>query len=167
MCVICSDPTLTNEKKIWNRSQILDYDPLDNTVNLFHVDLGTWEEYVPINRLRHITDYFYRYLVFSITCRLAHILPLNNENDQLTWTNDATNQFLAVIEQSIAEIEFLSVNSNGCFQTNLFIINSGQYVCVNDYMIHIKQAKPIDNTINIDDDGQNSIQVRDSFTSFK
>jgi len=151
LCVICLDSNSTNEKKIWNRSQILDFDPSDNTVNLFYVDLGTWDEYVPINRLRHITDRFYRHIVFSITCRLAHIYPINNENDQLTWTDDATNQFLAVIDQTIPEIEFLSVSLNGCFQTNLFVINSGQQVCVNDYMIHIKQAKPIDNIINLDD----------------
>jgi hypothetical protein len=159
LCVICLETKSTDEKKIWNRSQILDFDPSDNTVNLFYVDLGTWDEYVPINRLRHITDRFYRHLVFSITCRLAHIFPINNENDQLTWTDDGTNQFLAVIDQNIPEIEFLSVTSNGCFQTNLFVINSGQQVCVNDYMIHIKQAKPIDNITNLDDDGQNSVQV--------
>jgi len=163
LCVICSDPKSPNDKKIWNRSQILDFDPSDNTVNLFYVDLGTWDEYVPINRLRHITDRFHCYSVVSITCRLARILPLNNDNDQLTWTDDATNQFLAVIDQLIPEIEFLSFTSDGCFQTNLFVFNSGQHVCVNDYMIHIKKAKSIEHMTNIDDDdGQNSIQVRES-----
>ncbi len=147
LCVICSDP---KSSKIWNRSQILDFDPVDNTVNLFYVDLGTWDEYVPINRLRHLTDRFHGHLVRSITCRLAHINPINNENDQLTWTDEATNQFLAVIEQSIPEIEFLSVDPNGCFYINLFVMNSDQYVCVNDYLIHIKKA--------IADDRQNSIQ---------
>lgn len=160
LCVICSDTKSINEKTIWNRSQILDYDPTDNTVNLFYVDLGTWDEYVPINRLRHITKRFQQHLVFSVTCRLAHIIPINNDNDHLTWTDDATNQFLAVIEQNTAEIEFLSFTSNDCFQTNLFVTNSEQHVCVNDYMIHIKQAKSLDNIINVDDDERNSIQVR-------
>jgi hypothetical protein len=164
LCVICSDSKSIDAKKIWNRSQILDFDPSDNTVNLFYVDLGTWEEYVPIQRLRHLTDRFHRHLVFSITCRLAHIIPLNNENDQVTWTDEATNQFLAVLGQNISEIEFLSFNSNGCFQTNLFVMNSGQHVCVNDYMIHIKKAKAIDNLTNSDEDGQNSIQVRERYS---
>ncbi|CAF0999056.1 unnamed protein product [Rotaria sordida] len=158
-CVICSDPKSSDNDKIWFRSQILDFDSSDNTVNLFYVDFGTWEEYVPINRLRHITDGFHRHQVFSITCRLAHILPLNHNNDQLTWTENATNQFLAVIDQVIPEIELLSFTSNGCFQTKLFVMNSGQHVCVNDYMIHIKQAKPILNTTNIHDDRYNCIQL--------
>ncbi|CAF3418667.1 unnamed protein product, partial [Rotaria sp. Silwood2] len=158
LCVICSDPKSSDNDKIWNRSQILDFDSSDNTVNLFYVDFGTWEEYVPINRLRHITDRFHHHQIFSITCRLAHILPLNNDNDQLTWTDDATNQFLAVLKQVIPEIELLSFTTNGCFQTNLFVMNSGQHVCVNDYMIHIKMAKPILNTTNINDDRQNCIQ---------
>jgi hypothetical protein len=130
------------------------------------VDLGTWDEYVPINRLRHITDRFQNHLVFSITCRLACILPLNNDNDQLTWTDDATNQFLAVIDHAQPEIELLSFNSNACFQANLFVTNSGQYVCVNDYMTHIKKAKSILNPPNIDHDRQNSIQVRNILRLF-
>lgn len=154
-CVICSDSKSTNEKKIWNRSQILDFDPVDNTVNLFYVDLGTWDEYVPINRLRHLTDYFHRHLIRSITCRLAHISPINNDNDQITWTDKATNQFLAVIEQNIPEIEFLTVDFNGCFYTNLFVMNSGQNVCVNDYLIHIKQARADERQNGIQSDEQN------------
>ena len=153
--------------KIWNRTQILDFDSSDNTVNLFYVDLGTWEEYVPINRLRHITDRFHQHQVFSIPCRLAHILPINNENDQVTWTDEATNQFIAVIDQVIPEVEFLSFGSNGCLHTNLFVINSDQPVCVNDYMIHIKQAKSVLNTTNIDDDEQTSIQVRNVSATIK
>ncbi|CAF4421169.1 unnamed protein product, partial [Adineta steineri] len=90
LCVICCDTKSTDDNKIWNRSQILDFDSSDNTVNLFYVDLGTWEEYVPINRLRHITDRFQQHQVFSLTCRLAHIIPLNNDNDYLTWTDEAT-----------------------------------------------------------------------------
>ena len=161
LCVMCSDSKSSDKEKIWNRSQILDFDSSDNTVNLFYVDLGTWDEYVPINRLRHITDHFHHHQVFSITCRLAHILPLNEENDQLTWTDDATNQFLAVIDEVQPEIELLSVALNGCFQTNLFVLYSGEHVYVNEYMIHIKKAKPILNTPNIDDDGQYDIQVRE------
>ncbi|UJR13996.1 hypothetical protein I4U23_000996 [Adineta vaga] len=112
LCVICCDTKSTNENRIWNRSQILDFDPSDNTVNLFHVDLGTWEEYVPINRLRHITQHFHQYQVFSLTCRLAQILPRNNEHDQLIWTNEATQQFLSVIDEAVPEIEFVSIARN-------------------------------------------------------
>ncbi|CAF4331629.1 unnamed protein product [Rotaria sp. Silwood2] len=158
LCVICADPKSSDNDKIWNRSQILDFDVNDNTVNLFYVDLGTWDEYVPINRLRHLIDCFHRHLVFSLTCRLAHISPINNDNVDLTWPTDATDQFLAVIDQVLPEIEFISFGDDGCFQTNLFVINSGQYVCVNDYMIHIKKAKAIVQSTNIDDNNQTIVR---------
>jgi len=135
LCVICSD-----ENKVWNRSQILDYHPSDQSVNLFYVDLGTWEEYVPINRLRHLTEYFHQFFVYSITCRLASIHN-DNENDLLSWSDDATKQFLAVIGDNPVDIEFLSISLNNCFQTKLFVWNSNLYVCVNDYLVHIQQAK--------------------------
>ncbi|CAF1087756.1 unnamed protein product [Rotaria sordida] len=158
LCVICADPKSLDNDKIWNRSQILDFDLNDNTVNLFYVDLGTWDEYVPINRLRHLIDCFHRHLVFSLTCRLAHISPINNDQDNLTWSTDATDQFLAVIDQVLPEIEFISFEEDGCFQTNLFVINSGQYVCVNDYMIHIKKAKATIQSTNIDDNNQTIVR---------
>ncbi|CAM4908878.1 unnamed protein product [Rotaria socialis] len=158
LCVMCADPKSSDNDKIWNRSQILDFDSTDNTVNLFYVDLGTWDEYVPINRLRLLIDCFHRHLVFSLTCRLAHVSPLNIDGDDLTWSNDATHQFLAVIDQVTPEIEFISFGQDGCFQTNLFVTNSGQYVCVNDYMIHIKKATAIVQPTNIDDDNQTIVQ---------
>ncbi|CAF2106329.1 unnamed protein product [Rotaria magnacalcarata] len=158
LCVMCADPKSSDNDKIWNRSQILDFDSTDNTVNLFYVDLGTWDEYVPINRLRLLIDCFHRHLVFSLTCRLAHISPLNTDGDDLTWSNDATHQFLAVIDQVTPEIEFISFGQDGCFQTNLFVTNSGQYVCVNDYMIHIKKATAIVQPTNIDDNNQTIVQ---------
>ena len=143
LCVICADPNSTEKDLIWNRSQILDYDLTDQTVNLFYVDLGTWEEYVPINRLRFLIESFHEYPVCSLTCRLSHIAPINtNENDS-TWPSDAIDQFLAVIDQVLPEIEFLSLDNDGGYQTNLFVVNSGQYICVNDYMIHIKKAQPM------------------------
>lgn len=162
LCVICSDAKSTNTEKIWTRSQILDFDPTDNTVNLFYVDFGTWEEYVPIHRLRHITDYFHRHLVFSITCRLANIQPLNNGDDELAWTDDATEQFLAVVGQLPSEIELLSYSSNRCVQANLFVINAEQHVCVNEYMVHIKKAKLIHHTTGMNDGSHNNNQVRNN-----
>jgi hypothetical protein len=159
LCVICADPKSSDNDKIWNRSQILEFDSTDHTVNLFYVDLGTWDEYVPINRLRHLIDNFHRHLVFSLTCCLAHISPLNDKKDNITWPDDATDQFLAVIDQVLPEIELLSFGKDGCFQTNLFVINSGQYVCVNDYMIHIKKAKAILQSIDTDDINQYMIRV--------
>lgn len=158
LCVICADPKSSSNDVIWNRSQILDYDPIDQTVNLFYVDLGTWDEYVPIDRLRHLIDYFHRHLVFSLTCRLAHVSPCNEQDEDIMWPDDATEQFLAVIDQVIPEIELLQFDHDRAFQTNLFVINSGQYICVNDYMIHIKKAKPIVQVIK--DDNQHVIQVR-------
>lgn len=143
LCVICADPKSSSDDPIWNRSQILDYDPQDRTVNLFYVDLGTWDEYVPINRLRYLIDYFHRHVVYSITCRLAHISAWNEREENGNWPTDATDQFLAVIDQAIPEIELLQLDHDQAFQTNLFVINSGQYICVNDYLIHIKKAKPI------------------------
>jgi hypothetical protein len=162
LCVICADPKSSDDDKIWNRSQILDFDLTDNTVNLFYVDLGTWDEYVPINRLRHLIDCFHRHLVFSLTCRLAHISPINPDQENVTWPEDATDQFLAVIDQVLPEIELLSFGKDGCFQTNLFVINSGQYVCVNDYMIHIKKAKAIlqsENILQIKDKHNNNPSI--------
>ena len=158
LCVICADPKSSSNDLIWNRSQILDYDPIDQTVNLFYVDLGTWDEYVPIDRLRYLIDYFHRHLVFSLTCRLAHISPCNDQNENVMWPDDATEQFLAVIDQVIPEIELLQFDQDRAFQTNLFVINSGQYICVNDYMIHIKKAKPMIEVIK--DDNPDAIQVR-------
>jgi len=162
LCVICADPKSSDNDKIWNRSQILDFDSTDNTVNLFYVDLGTWVEYVPINRLRHLIENFHRHLVFSLTCRLAHISPINTDKDNLTWQDDATDQFLAVIDQVLPEIELLSFGIDGCFQANLFVINSGQYVCVNDYMIHIKKAKVIVQSATTDDNNQTIDKVSDA-----
>ncbi|UJR33189.1 hypothetical protein I4U23_020644 [Adineta vaga] len=164
LCVICADPKSSDDDKIWNRSQILDFDPIDNTVNLFYVDLGTWDEYVPIHRLRYLIDNFHRHLVFSLTCRLAHISPINDEDikDNVTWLDDATDQFLAVIDQVLPEIELLSVGNDGCFQTNLFVTSSGQYVCVNDYMIHIKKAKAILQSTNINNSRQISTRPHKS-----
>ncbi|CAF5214735.1 unnamed protein product, partial [Rotaria magnacalcarata] len=92
----------------------------------------------------------------------ANILPLNHENDQLGWTEDATEQFLAVLDQVPSEIELLSYESNGCFQATLSVINSGQHVCVNDYMVHIKKAKPFPNMANMDDESPNTNQVSDN-----
>ena len=63
MCFMCSDSNSSNKKKIGNHPQILDYD----SMNLFYVDLGTWNEYVPINCLRHITDRFHQHLVFFLS----------------------------------------------------------------------------------------------------
>lgn len=156
LCVICADPNSSDKDPIWNRSQILDYDPVDRTVNLFYIDLGTWEEYVPINRLRYLIEYFHEYPVYSLTCRLAHIAPINTNENDLTWSPDAIEQFLAVIDQVLPEIEFLSLANDGCYQTNLFVVNSGQYICVNDYMIHIKKAQPIIQNRQIDGDFKNS-----------
>ena len=138
LCVICADPKSSDSDPIWNRSQILDYDPVDETVNLFYVDLGTWDEYVPIHRLRHLIEEFHSHLVFSLTCRLAHISPASGES---TWSQDATEQFLAVIDQALPEIELLACEQDRCYQTNIFVSCSGQYICVNDYLIHIKKAK--------------------------
>ena len=160
LCVICADPKSSSDDPIWNRSQILDYDPRDRTVNLFYVDLGTWDEYVPIDRLRHLIDYFHRHLVFSITCRLAHISPWNEQEENVIWPNDATGQFLAVIDQVIPEIELLQLDHDRAFHTNLFVVNSGQYICVNDYMIHIKKAKPIVQVSHSDDEDHCTNQVR-------
>ncbi|CAF1489545.1 unnamed protein product [Adineta steineri] len=158
LCVICADPKSSDNDKIWNRSQILDFDINDQTVNLFYVDLGTWDEYVPINRLRYLIDSFHQHLVFSLTCRLAHISPIDNDTKIVAWPDDAIDQFLAVINQVVPEIELLAFGNDGLFQTNLFVINSGQYVCVNDYMIHIKKAKAILQSTDIDDNNQNITQ---------
>ncbi len=37
---------------------------MNNTTNLFYIDLGTWNDYVSINCFRHMPDHFDEHLVF-------------------------------------------------------------------------------------------------------
>lgn len=155
LCVVSLDKnsTTTNDR-IWNRAQILEFDSQDQTVNLFYVDLGTWDEYVQIDRLRFLIERFHRHAVFSLNCRLAHLTPFNDQNDRTIWPNDATQQFLAVLDRTSPQIEFISFDRDRSFQTNLFVVYSGHFVCVNDYLIHIKKARPMLQPTNIDENSQ-------------
>ena len=161
LCVICSDQKSSETATVWNRCQILDIDPVDKTVNLFYVDLGSWEEYVPIHRLRHLIEIFHQPIVFSVTCRLADIGPINNSDTTGTWPEEATQHLLAVVNNVFPRIELLPSNINGAFRANLFVTNDGVDLRLNDYLVHIKQAKNIEDTIRLDNDtDQMTTQVR-------
>ena len=159
LCVICATTAASGQESIWHRSQILDFDLAGRTTHLFHVDLGLWEEYVPIDRLRHLIEPFHNQMVFSLTCRLAHVNPVH---DSLVWSDDATHQLRSILEQYIAQIELLSRHPNECLEANLFVNDAGHEVNLGDYLISTANAQPMENTRRIEDPvEQTTIQVRD------
>ena len=76
LCCVARDP---NDKDVWNRAQLLDYQSETNECSLLLVDLGTWQEGVPRTHLRHILVPFQREPVRSVPCRLAGIAPAKPE----------------------------------------------------------------------------------------
>ncbi|CAF4308225.1 unnamed protein product [Rotaria magnacalcarata] len=74
LCVTYDEITLT-----WNRSQIMEYDLNQDTVNVFFVDLNSWEENVSRSRIRFILTKYSSRPVHVLTCRLATIASLNDE----------------------------------------------------------------------------------------
>ncbi|CAF0758607.1 unnamed protein product [Rotaria sp. Silwood1] len=146
----------------WNRSQIMEYDLVDDTVNVFFVDLNSWDEHVPRSRLRFILTKYSSRPVYLSTCRLASIAPLNNNNNNDNQWNDVVSKtFQNVVQNCQCDVEPLYKGRDNTFYVNLFALHDEAYVCLNDFLIHCKMAKPIDDISNeknliymLDDNGQ-------------
>ncbi|CAF1074951.1 unnamed protein product [Rotaria sordida] len=143
----------------WNRSQIMEYDLMDDTVNVFFVDLNTWEEHVPRSRIRFILTKYSSRPVYLLTCRLASIASLNNNDNQ--WNDVVSKTFQNVVQNCQCDVEPLYKGRDNTFYVNLFASHDEAYVCINDFLIHCKMAKPIDDISNeknliymLDDNGQ-------------
>ncbi|CAF0974890.1 unnamed protein product, partial [Didymodactylos carnosus] len=138
---------------VWNRTQILEYDVETDSCNVYYVDLGSWDEYIPRERLRYITKCFQREPVRALTCRLARLQPLTKTNG--IWTDQVTKTFTDVINNCPARIEIVDCSQNGAFYVNLFVFNSGQHVCVNDFLLHLKMAEAVEDSLSreLQDDG--------------
>ncbi|CAF4120036.1 unnamed protein product [Rotaria socialis] len=142
----------------WNRSQIMEYDLIDDTVNVFYVDLNSWEEHVPRSRVRFILTKYSSRPVYLLTCRLASIAPLNNNNQ---WNDVASKTFQNVVHNCQCDVEPLYKGRDNTFYVNLFASHDEAYVCINDFLIHCNMAKPFDDITNektqiymLDDNGQ-------------
>ncbi|CAF4015513.1 unnamed protein product, partial [Rotaria sp. Silwood2] len=142
----------------WNRSQIMEYDLKEDTVNVFFVDLNSWEENVPRSRIRFILTKYSSRPVYLLTCRLASIAPLNNDTE---WNDVVSRTFQNVIHNCQCDVEPLYKRCDNTFYVNLFALHDEAYVCINDFLIHCKMARPTDDTTNnddaiymLDDDGQ-------------
>ncbi|CAF0827946.1 unnamed protein product [Adineta ricciae] len=124
----------------WNRSQIMEYDLSDDTVNVFFVDLNSWEEHVPRARLRFILTKYSQRPVRLLTCRLAAITPLSDHE----WNNVVLKTFQNVVHNCSCDVEPLYKGRDNTFYVNLFAAHDEAYVCINDFLIHCKMARPID-----------------------
>jgi hypothetical protein len=129
----------------WNRSQIMEYDLIDDTVNVFLVDLNSWEEHVSRSRIRFILTKYSSRPVYLLTCRLASISPLNTDNQ---WNDVVSKTFQNVVQNCQCDIEPLYKGRDNTFYVNLFASHDEAYVCINDFLIHCKMAKPIDDISN-------------------
>jgi hypothetical protein len=127
----------------WNRSQIMEYDLNGDTVNVFFVDFNSWEENVSRSRLRFILTKYSSRPVYSLTCRLASIGPLNNTNE---WNDVVCQTFQNVVLNCQCDVELLYKRCDDIFYVNLFAPHDEAYVCLNDFLIHCKMARPIDDT---------------------
>ncbi|CAF4101145.1 unnamed protein product, partial [Rotaria sordida] len=131
----------------WNRSQIMEYDLNEDTVNVFFVDLNSWEENVPRSRIRFILTKYSSRPVYLLTCRLASIAPLNNDTE---WNDVVSRTFQNVVHNCQCDVEPLYKRCDNTFYVNLFALHDEAYVCINDFLIHCKMARPIDDTTNQD-----------------
>lgn len=119
----------------------MEYDLIDDTVNVFYVDLNSWEEHVPRSRIRFILTKYSSRPVYILTCRLASIISLN-DNDE---SNDVVSKtFQNVIHDCQCDVELLYKGRDNTFYINLFASHEEAYVCINDFLIHCKMAKPAD-----------------------
>ncbi|CAF3752683.1 unnamed protein product [Adineta steineri] len=153
LCVTWDETALA-----WNRSQIMEYDLIDDTVNVFFVDLNSWEEHVPRSRIRFILTKYSTRSVYLLTCRLAAIGPLKNDNE---WNDVVSKTFQNVVHNCQCDVEPLYKGRDNTFYVNLFASHDEAYVCINDFLIHCKMAQPIDDISKekhmiymLDDNGQ-------------
>jgi hypothetical protein len=122
----------------------MEYDLIDDTVNVFYVDLNTWEEHVPRKRLRFILTKYAARPVYLITCRLASITPINDNQ----WNDVVSKTFQNVVHNCQCDVEPLYKGRDNTFYVNLFASHDEAYVCINDFLIHCQMAKPIDDISN-------------------
>ncbi|CAF3308520.1 unnamed protein product [Rotaria socialis] len=154
LCVTYDEITLT-----WNRSQIMEYDLNQDTVNVFFVDLNSWEENVSRSRIRFILTKYSSRPVHLLTCRLATIASLNDDTE---WNDVVLRTFQNLVHNCQCDVEPLYKRCDNTFYVNLFAQHDEVYVCINDFLIHCKMARPIDDITNddntttfmLDDDGQ-------------
>ena len=130
----------------WNRSQIMEYDLNADTVNVFYVDLNSWEENVSRSRLRFILTKYSSRSVCVLTCRLASIAPVNHDDHQ--WKDVVSQTFQNVVLNRQCDVEPLCKRSDQIFYVNLFASHDEAYVCINDFLIHCQMAKPFDDITN-------------------
>ena len=117
----------------------MEYDLVDDTVNVFFVDLNSWEEHVSRSRLRFILTKYSSQPVRVLICRLASIAPCN-ENDQ--WNDVASKSFQNVVQNRRCDVEPVYQGEDQTFYVNLFAVHDEAYVCVNDFLIHCQMARP-------------------------
>ena len=123
----------------------MEYDLNEDTVNVFFVDLNSWEENVSRSRIRFILTKYSSRPVYLLTCRLASIASLNNDNQ---WNDVVSNTFQNVVHNCRCDVEPLYKTCDNTFYVNLFAPHDEAYVCVNDFLIHCKMARPIHNIPN-------------------
>jgi len=111
----------------------------------FFVDLNSWEEHVSRSRIRFILTKYSSRPVYLLTCRLASISPLNNDNQ---WNDVVSKTFQNVVHNCQCDVEPLYKGRDNTFYVNLFASHDEAYVCINDFLIHCKMAKPIDDISN-------------------
>ena len=122
----------------------MEYDLVNDTVNVFFVDLSSWEEHVARSRLRFILTRYSSQPVRLLTCRLASIAPINAVDDQ--WDEAVTKAFQNAVQNCPCDAELLRQTRDQTFHINLFASHSEAYVCVNDFLIHCRMAKPVNDT---------------------
>ena len=149
LCVTWDDTAL-----LWHRSQIMEYDLLDDTVNVFFVDYNSWEEHVPRTRLRFILTKFSSRPVQVISCRLASIAPCNAKEQ---WNDVVSKTFQNIVQNRRCDVEPVYQADDQTFSVNLFAVHDEAYVCVNDFLIHCQMARPSNeekHTMQLDGDGR-------------
>lgn len=131
----------------WNRSQVMEYDLNQDTVNVFFVDLNSWEENVSRSRIRFILTKYASRPVHILTCRLASIAPFNTNTE---WNEVVSKTFQNVVHNCQCDVEPLFKRCNNIFYVNLFAQHDEVYVCINDFLIHCKMARPFNDITNED-----------------
>lgn len=125
----------------------MEYDAVDDTVNVFYADLNSWEEHVPRARTRFILTKFSARPVRLLTCRLAAVGPVNSSDDR-EWNEVVSRTFQNVVNSCQCDVEPLYKGRDNTYYVNLFADHDEAYVCVNDFLIHCKMAQPIDDISN-------------------
>lgn len=110
-------------------------------MNVFFVDLNSWEEHVSSSRIRFILTKYSSRSVRLITCRLASICPTNIEQQ---WNDVVSKTFQNVVQNCLCDVEPLYKGRDQTFYVNLFASHDEAYVCINDFLIHCQMAKPVD-----------------------